>query len=133
MKQTKTERELNLLTDLAKEWLELSRELRGWSTEEYFNENIRVRCYFADNSRHQSVDFGHRFSGEGLDIGFFNPVQVNFSIVAIPKFAKIYTDAKALLEEIKLEESNRDEKERQEAKANERRLLEERLQELNEA
>lgn len=119
MQGTNIKQQLDDLTELAKAFKEYSRNRLGWSTETYrqFGENeIEVRCYFADNSDHTSVQFGGKFNG-GISISFFSEPHYEFDKSAVGKLKTILENAKSLLETLKAEqasESEDDEKKRKE-------------------
>lgn len=81
------------LEDHAREWLEFSRETYGWETREY---DEYVRCYFAENSDHQSVRLGKY--GCDINVSFFSPVQFSgMTYKALTSLDSILADCRALL------------------------------------
>lgn len=107
---TDTIKDLQELTEIAREWRNLSKEINGWLIEEYNVDGMNVRCYFATGSNHTSVDF--TISGKTICIGFFSPVQYELNNISCLENIRNFIDS-ARNAYVKTKEQQTDETKRQ--------------------
>lgn len=125
--RTKIERQVDSLVELAKEWREFSKTEYGWDTR-YFLEDGEsphsVRCYFADNSDHTTVEMSH------FDVAFHSPVEVSFKVPTLSKLGEIEEKSRKLLEQKKKERAAVSEEEKEREKEELKQALKQQLARL---
>lgn len=121
------------LKDLAIQWRKLSQDFNGWDTQEYKDGKYSVRCYFADNSDHTSVQFtrSYGFSSRSFEVAFFSPAK--FSFCETLDMQDLYEHCIAFYEIEKAKLETLSEKEAEQKKQEKISALKKRLLELEEA
>lgn len=124
-------KQLEELTEIAKEFKKYSKERNGWDTQEYYDPDtsLNVRCYFADKSDHTSVDFDGKMGG-GVGISFFSDVQYEFNTRAVGRIETITKNAKDFLKRLQKAQDNEDEAEALKRKEDRKQTLLNELKEL---
>lgn len=128
MAESKVERQLKELERLARDWRELSKQYNGWNTEEYPGYPGIVRCYFANDLEHTSVDFRLGIDRE-VGFGFFNPVHIELQTTEAGRLQEYIDTFTVLLAKVRQEY---DQIEEQEIKAQKKAKIETLKRELGE-
>jgi len=102
MRKTVIEKKVDELIEIAKEWRALSKDINGWQPTNYSESELKVWCYFANNSDHTAVHF-KLGSNNKFEVAFHAPVTVELTTTAFPVLDKYILEAKKLL---KVENAN---------------------------
>lgn len=124
------EKQLLEVIELAKEWRSFSRDTAGPSTEHYTGDGLSVRCYFAVSGDHTSVDFDSEF-GSGVQIGFFDPIHIEFTTSSMNRLDVVLEKGRALLNKCREEQGQITAQEIAERREQEKETLKKRLAELD--
>jgi len=115
---------------IAGQWLNFSREVNGWSSQNYEVPGLKIWCYFADDGNYRAVNFNGGHLGE-IGIGFHNPPQFyNLTKHTLENLHDIVIAAESGLEVLRAENAIITEEYKQEVRQKEIENLRGRLAEL---
>lgn len=118
---------LEKLVKLADDWKYYSHSIYGLSSQTYEKDDMRVWCYFSNNSNHSSVHIGE------FDITYFNPIRFNcFTINNVQKLSSEIIKYRKYLNKLRKEQKAKSKEEIDTDKKARIIKLKSELKELNE-
>ena len=115
------------LIKLAKEYRSFSHEANGWSTESYFDGDLEVRCYFADESDYTAVSIGE------FDVNFHNSIEleIRYNILNNKSLEELFIKGTKLLKHLRLEIKKKTKEEKEKDIKKRKEVLEKELESID--